>query len=86
MASEETLDAIAKLDGTLRNPVSRRRFHVDPEGTMRDAGANPGDVPPEVWWTLTHMTLVELAAIAELGVALAEDGLLDGSLLWQHGV
>lgn len=86
MASEEILGAIAKLDDTLRNPVSRRRFHEDPEGTMRDAGTDPDDVPPEVWWTLTHMTLMELAAIAELGVALAEDGLLDGRLPWQHGV
>jgi hypothetical protein len=86
MAGEETLDAIAKLNDTLRNPVSRRRFHVDPEGTIRDAGGDPGDMPPEVWWTLTHMTLEELAAIAELGVALAEDGLLDGHLPWQHGV
>ena len=86
MTSENTFYAVGILDGVLRNPVSRRRFHEDPDGTMREAGADPGDVPSEVWWTLTHMTLEELAAIAELGVALAEAGLLDGNLPWKHGV
>lgn len=86
MTSENTIDAIGILDGVLRNPVSRRRFHEDPDGTLVNAGADPRDVPSEVWWTLTHMTLQELAAIAELGVALDEAGLLDGSLAWRHGV
>jgi hypothetical protein len=53
---------------------------------MRAAGADPGNVPSEVWTTLTNMTLEELSAIAALGGALAEAGLLDGSLPWLHGV
>ena len=86
MASENTLNAVAILDDLIRDPQSRLRFHEDPYGTLRNAGADPDDVPSEVWQVLTQMTLDELGAIADLGVALAEDGLLDGSLLWHHVV
>ena len=86
MTNDDTFNAVGILDGVLRDPVSRRSFYENPDSTMREAGADPGDVPSEVWTTLTNMTLEELSAIAALGGALAEAGLLDGSLPWKHGV
>lgn len=53
---------------------------------MRNRGADPDQVPSEVWATLTNMSLGELAAIAELGVALADTGWLDGAIAWRHVV
>jgi len=84
MASENALNAVAILDGLIRDPQSRQQFYEDPDDTLLNAGADPEDVPPHVWQTLTEMTLEELAAVAALGIALAEDGLLDGSLHWHH--
>jgi hypothetical protein len=86
MTNDDTLNAVGILDGVLRDPVSRQSFYEDPDRTMRAAGADPGNVPSQVWTTLTNMTLEELSAIAALGGALAEAGLLDGSLPWLHGV
>jgi hypothetical protein len=86
MASENALNAVAILDDLIRDPQSRQQFYEDRDTTLRNAGADPDDVPPHVWQALTEMTLEELAAIAALGIALADDGLLDGSLPWQHGV
>jgi hypothetical protein len=86
MTSENALNAVAVLDDLIRDPQSRQRFYEDPDATLRNAGADPDDVPPHVWQALTEMTPAELAAIAALGIALAEDGLLDGSHLWLHGV
>jgi hypothetical protein len=86
MASENTLIALAKLDGLIRDPQSRQQFHEDPYATLQNAGAEPGHVPSAVWQALTAMTLEELGAIANLGVALAEAGLLDGDLAWQFVV
>lgn len=86
MASENTVNALGILDDLIRDPESRQQFLEDPYTTLRNAGADPSDVPSEVWQALTEMTLEELSAIAALGVALAEAGLLDGSLLWHHVV
>jgi hypothetical protein len=86
MANENTLNALGILDDLIRDPQSRIQFLEDPYATLRNAGADPDDVPSEVWQVLTQMTLDELGAIANLGVALAEAGLLDGSLLWHHVV
>ena len=86
MAGEGALNAIAKLDDLIRHPQSRQQFYEHPDATLRNAGADPDDVPRHVWQALTGMTLVELAAIAKLGIALYDDGLLDGSLPWRHGV
>ena len=86
MASKNTVNALGILDDLIRDPQSRQQFLEDPYATLRNAGADPSDVPSEVWQTLTEMTLEELGAIADLGVALAEAGLLDGSLLWHHVV
>jgi hypothetical protein len=84
MASENALNAVAILDDLIRDPQSRQQFYEDPDAALRNAGADPGDVPPHVWQALTEMTLEELAAIAALGIALAEDGLFDSGLLWHH--
>jgi hypothetical protein len=86
MASESALNAVAILDGVIRDPESRVRFYEDPDDTLRDAGADPEDVPPHVWQALIEMTLEELTAVAALGIALAEDGLFDGGLHWHHVV
>jgi len=86
MASENTLIALAQLDGLIRDPQSRQQFHEDPYATLQNAGAELGDVPSAVWQALTAMTLEELGAIANLGVALVEAGLLDGDLAWQFVV
>lgn len=86
MASESTLIALAILDGLIRDPLSRLQFYEDPAATLQNAGAGLGDVPPAVWQALTAMTLEELGALANLGVALAEAGLLDGDLAWHHVV
>jgi hypothetical protein len=86
MVSENALNAVAILDDLIRDPQLRQQFYEDPDGTLRSVGASPGDVPPHVWQTLTEMTLAELAAIAALGIALFEDGFLDGSVSWRHGV
>jgi hypothetical protein len=86
MASENALNAVAILDDLIRDPLTRQQFYEDPDATLRNAGADPADVPPHVWQALTEMTLDELTAIAVLGIALTEDGLLDGSLPWLHGV
>lgn len=84
MASESAAYAVGVLDRLIRDPESRLQFYEDPDDTLLNAGANPSDVPPEVWQVLTEMTLEELTAIAALGIALAEAGLLDGSLRWLH--
>ena len=86
MASENALNAVAILDDLIRDPQTRQQFYEDPYATLRNTGADPSDVPSEIWQALTEMTLEELSAIAALGVALAQAGLLDGSLLWHHVV
>jgi hypothetical protein len=86
MTNENVLNVVAILDGLIRDPESRIQFYEDPDDTLRNAGADPEDVPPHVWLALTEMTLEELTAIAVLGVALSEDGLLDGRHAWLHGV
>jgi hypothetical protein len=86
MASANTIEAVDKLDDILRHRHKREQFHQNPEQAMHDAGGNPAHVPQEVWGTLTHMSPDELAAIAELGVALDDSGLFDGSVTWRHVV
>jgi hypothetical protein len=87
MATEDpTIAALSKLDQIIRDPQLRQQFLDDPDQTLRNAGAEPSDVPPTVWQALTEMSLAELAAIAALGAALAEDGLLRGDFVWRHVV
>jgi hypothetical protein len=87
MASENTLDgALAALDGIFQDSGKRQQFVEDPEGTLGVAGYDPDDVPEQVWQALIHMSYQELTGIGDLGVALAQAGLLDGSHLWKHGV
>jgi hypothetical protein len=87
MASENTLDgALEALDGILQDPEKRQQFVEDPEGTLGFAGYDPDDVPEQVWQALIQMSFEELTGIGDLGVALSQAGLLDGSLVWKHGV
>jgi hypothetical protein len=78
MPNESAFRAVGIVDDLIRNPQKRRQFRDDPEATLRSAGVDPDDVPAQVWRALTHMTLDELTAIAVLGVALSESGMLDG--------
>jgi hypothetical protein len=86
MASENINEVLEALDAIIRDPVRRQRFVEHPDLTLRDAGYDPGDVPPQVWAALTRMTFDELKAISDLGFALTEAGLLDGSMFWRHVV
>ena len=87
MASENTLDGVLEaLDGILQDPEKRQQFVEDPEGTLRFAGYEPDGVPEQVWQALINMSFEELTGIGDLGVALSQAGLLDGSLAWKHGV
>lgn len=86
MASSGTIDAIAKLDDIIGDPVKRQRFVEHPDATLQDAGYDSDSVPQPVWEALTHMTFDELKAISDLGFALAEAGLLYGELPWKHVV
>jgi hypothetical protein len=86
MANANILDVLGALDGIIRDPVTRQRFVEHPDITLQQAGYDADDVPPHVWETLTRMTFDELRAISDLGFALTEDGLLDGTLPWSHGV
>ena len=78
MTIENARTALSKLERLIRDPQSRHQFHEDPHATLRNAGADPDDVPTAVWQVLTEMTPAELDAIAALGVAMAEAGFLDG--------
>ena len=86
MANANILGVVGALDGIIRDPVTRQRFVEHPDITLQDTGFDPDDVPPHVWAALTRMTFDELRAISDLGFALAEDGLLNGTLPWSHGV
>ena len=87
MESENTLDgALGALDGILQDPVKRQQFVEDPEGTLGFAGYGSDDVPEQVWQALIQMSFDELTGIGDLGVALSQAGLLDGTQLWKHGV
>jgi hypothetical protein len=82
MANENSRDALVELDRLIRDPRTRYQFRDDPHTTLRNTGADPDDVPTAVWQTLTEMTNAELDAIAALGTALAEAGVLDGDEPW----
>jgi hypothetical protein len=82
MATENTRAALSELDRLIRDPRTRYQFHDDPDTTFRNTGADPDDVPAGVWQALTEMGPAELDAVATLGDALAEAGLLDGNELW----
>jgi hypothetical protein len=82
MATQSTRDALAELDRLIRDPRTRYQFRDDPHTTLRNAGADPDGVPPAVWQALTEMSNAELDAIATLGAALDEAGLLDGDEPW----
>lgn len=86
MTSENTLIALAKLDALIRDPLTRQQFQEDSYVTLREAGVELDDVPPVVWQALQQMSLEELTAIADLGVALDEAGLLHGDLAWHFVV
>ena len=86
MATEETLDAIAKLDDIIRDPVKRQRFVEHPDATLQDVGSDSDGVPQPVWEALTRMTFDELKAISDLGFALEADGVFNANLPWKHGV
>ena len=86
MANANILDVLGALDDIIRDPVTRQRFVEHPDITLREAGYDSDDVPPQVWDALTRMTFDELKAISDLGFALTEAGLLDGRLPWKHGV
>ena len=78
--------AVERLDDIIRNQQTRTQFTQDPRRTMQDAGANPDDVPGEVWTTVTDMSFEELTTIADLGSALSATGWLHGQLAWRHVV
>jgi len=78
MTTENARAAVSKVDQLIRDPRSRQQFHEDPHATLRNAGADPGDVPTAVWEILTDMTPAELEAVLALGIALADAGLLEG--------
>jgi hypothetical protein len=86
MATENTQIALSRLDQIIRDPQLRQRFSDYPHETLRNEGGEPDDVPSAVWQVLTEMSPAELAAIAALGAALAEDRLLDGDFVWRHVV
>lgn len=86
MSSENILEVLEALDDIIRDPVTRQRFVEHPDATLRYAGYDSDDVPPQVWDALTRMTFDELKAISDLSFALTEAGMLDGSLPWMHGV
>jgi hypothetical protein len=74
--------AVSELDRIIRDPQSRYQFHKDPHATLRNAGADPDDVPTAVWQVLTALTPAELDAVAALGVALADAGLLPNGFIF----
>jgi hypothetical protein len=82
MATENTRAALSELDRLIRDPRTRYQFQDDPHTALRNTGADPDDVPVAVWQALTEMGPAELDAIAALGTALAESGLLDGDEPW----
>jgi len=86
MARKKILQVLGALDDIIRDPVTRQRFVEHPAIALREAGYDPDDVPPPVWDALTRMTFDELKAISDLGFALTEAGLLDGSLPYKHAV
>ena len=86
MGNNSTIDAVAKLDDIIRNPGLRKNFKDHPDQTMHEAGADPVHVPAEVWQTVTQMSIEELTAIADLGVALSDTEWLHGKIAWHHVV
>lgn len=86
MDRDSTLIALAKLDAIIRDPVSRQQFKADPYGTVAEAGIELENVPTQVWQVLVEMSFDELGAVAALGVALDESGLLSGDLAWHFVV
>ena len=76
MTSENIPPAVSELDRIIRDPQSRHQFHEDPHATLRNAGADPADVPEDVWQVITGLTNAELDAVAAVGVALERAGLL----------
>ena len=59
-------DAVAKLAQILSKGSSRKSFATDPDGTLRDNGVNPEDLPPEIYNVLSDLSDTELRAIARL--------------------
>jgi hypothetical protein len=62
-------DAIAKLAEILSKGATRKSFANDPEGTLRDRGVNPDDLPAEIYEVLSDLGDIELRAIARLRAA-----------------
>jgi hypothetical protein len=59
-------DAIAKLEQILSKGATRKSFANDPEGTLRDNGVDPADLPEDVYEVLSDLNHDELRAVARL--------------------
>jgi hypothetical protein len=60
---------MAMLVQILSKGPTRKSFAADPEGTLRDRGVNPNDLPPEIYEVLSDLDGTQLGAIVRLKIA-----------------
>ncbi len=59
-------DPIATLADILSKGSTRKSFASDPEGTLRDRGVDPADLPSDIYDVLADLNDAELRAIGRL--------------------
>lgn len=69
--------AYAVFNEAIADPDRRRALANDPEGTLREAGVNARELPPQVRRLLDDLSYEELRLLSRYNVALEKSGLLE---------
>jgi hypothetical protein len=73
--SKEAATELAKLADLIADPVQRKAFDSDPDGTLDRSDVNPEAIPENVLNTLKGLSQQELRLVARLNSRLIESGL-----------
>lgn len=73
--SKEAATELAKFVDLIADPVQRKAFDSDPDGTLDRSDVNPEAIPENVLNTLKGLSQQELRLVARLNFRLIESGL-----------
>jgi len=68
--------AYAVFNEAIADPDRRRALANDPEGTLKDAGVRPSELPTQIRRLLEDLSYEELRLLSRYNIALEKSGLL----------
>lgn len=73
--SPEAVAALAKVVHVISRPATRKAFHANPLGALKEAKVDPSHLPPDVLDHLSGLSLEELGLLSRLNKTFVGSGM-----------